>query len=69
MKTFTSTLALAAIGAAMLAAPALAQGPYRTHQSQYYQSAPSDVGTYPNGAAKTGSAESEQDGADFNLNR
>jgi hypothetical protein len=69
MNTLTTKVALAAVGVAMLAAPAFAKGPYQQQQSQYYQTAPNDVGTYPNGATKTGSAESEQDGADFNLNR
>ena len=61
-------LALSAVAIAMLATPALAQRQHSRAQSQY-QTAPGDVGTYPNGAPKTGSAQSQQDGADFNLSR
>ena len=72
MKSLNTKLTLAAIGIAMLATPAFAQRPHRqqTQQPTQYQAAPAnDVGTYPNGAPKTGSAESQDSGADFNLLR
>ena len=67
MKSLNTKLVLSALGIALLATPAFAQ---RTHrqavqdQGQWsaYQTAP----TYPNGAIKSGSAESVQSGAEFN---
>jgi len=69
MKSLNMKLALTAVAIAMLATPALAQRQQHQQQQAQYQTAPGDVGTYPNGAPKTGSAESQQDGADFNLSR
>jgi hypothetical protein len=72
MKSFNTKLTLAALGIAMLATPALAQRPHRQQSQQQlqYQVAPTNqVGTYPNGAPKTGSAAAQDSGADFNLLR
>jgi len=72
MKSLNMKLASAALAIAMLATPALAA---RSHQQSSQQSNYStnkaiqseQVGTYPNGASRTGSAESVQSGAEFNL--
>jgi hypothetical protein len=71
MKSLNMKLALSAVAIAMLATPALAarsrehviQRPtYDTMQSGQFE-------TYPNGAARTGTAASVQSGAEFNLQR
>ena len=74
MTSLTTKLALSAVGIALLASPALAQKP--KHQAAHQQmlapelpAAPTDVGTYPNGAIRSGSAESVESGAEFNLLR
>ena len=70
MKSLNAKLALSAVAIAMLATPALAARS-RDHVYQrptYDMVQPQQqVGTYPNGAAKTGTAESVQSGAEFNL--
>ena len=76
MKSINTKLALSAIAIAMLATPALAQG------SRHYQAAPqhqlqdsltnsqvNPVGTYPNGALRSGSVYSRESGADDNVIR
>ena len=74
MKSLNMKLALSAVAIAMLATPALA----KTHQQASTRQLQDYAGTaavqpeqfqYPNGAAKTGTAEAEQSGADFNLMR
>jgi hypothetical protein len=74
MKSLNMKLAMSAIAIAMLATPALA----RTHQQLSTKQLQDYAGTaavqpdqlrYPNGATKTGSAESVESGADFNLMR
>jgi len=69
MKSLNMKLALSAVAVAMLATPAFAA---RSHQQvsqrptyDTYQG--SQVETYPNGAARTGTAESVQSGAEFNV--
>jgi len=75
MKLLNSKLILSAIGAALLATPALAQGqhPKQTSQQQwgnvYNSAAPTTVGTYPNGAIRSGSVYSRESGADDNVIR
>ena len=70
MKSFNTKLALTAVAIAMLATPALAARSHARVERPVYdttQSVQQQVGTYPNGAAKTGTAENTQDGAAFNL--
>jgi hypothetical protein len=74
MTMLRTKLALSAVGLALLATPALAQRPHHPYSYQQLQNyAPNayngDVGTYPNGATRSGSAESVQSGAEFNLIR
>jgi hypothetical protein len=73
MTMLHTKLALSAVGLALLATPALAQRPHHPQAYQqlqdYYASSPYSVGTYPNGATRSGSAESVQSGAEFNLIR
>jgi hypothetical protein len=72
MKSLNMKLALSAVAVAMLATPALAA---RSHTQvaprpmyDTYQGSPStQVEAYPNGAARTGTAESVESGAEFNL--
>jgi hypothetical protein len=74
MKSLNMKLVLTAVGLAMLATPALAQ---KQHHQPVQQPAqgysnttdPNYVGTYPNGAARTGSAENVESGAQDNLLR
>ncbi len=70
MKTLTLKLALSALGIALVAAPALAQTPYRHAYPRrlYDYRAPASVGVYPNPVTRDGSAEQVQSGAAFNLN-
>jgi hypothetical protein len=71
MKSFNTKLALSAVAIAMLATPALAARSHaRVTERPVYdttQSVQQQVGTYPNGAAKTGTAENAESGAEFNL--
>ena len=74
MKAFNTKLALSALAVAILATPALAQQqqPYAqsSHKQTYNSATPStDVGTYPNGATRSGSAYSRESGADDNVIR
>jgi hypothetical protein len=81
MKSLNTKLALSAVAVAMLATPALAQGSrhYQTaSQHQLQDSANQDtwsnnqanpVGTYPNGALRSGSVYSRESGADENVIR
>ena len=75
MKSLTTKLVLSALGVALLATPAFAA---KHHQASYQglqnsaagTPAPTtDVGTYPNGATRTGSAYSRESGADDNVVR
>jgi hypothetical protein len=70
MKSLNTKLILTALGIAMLATPAFAQGSYRHHapRSLYNYQAPvaDPAGTYPNPVGVSGSAESIQSGAAFN---
>ncbi len=65
ISSIKTKLALTAIGIAMVATPAFAQRPHRQAQSQDYY-ATQDVPHYPNGAKKSGSANSVDSGAMFN---
>jgi hypothetical protein len=73
MKSLHTKLALSALAVAMLATPALAQRSHaHVYQRPLYNSVPysqDSVGTYPNGAARTGTAASVDDGSAFNLLR
>jgi hypothetical protein len=72
MKSINSKLILSALGVALLATPAFAQKQHhqaRPQDSTTVGAQPSDVGTYPNGGVKSGSEESNETGADFNVNR
>jgi hypothetical protein len=73
MKAFNTKLALSALAVAILATPALAQQqPYsQSSHKQIYNSAAAstDVGTYPNGATRSGSTYSRESGADDNVIR
>lgn len=74
MKSLTSKLLLSAVGIALLATPALAQRPYRhtwrqPQYNQYQDPQANPVGVYPNGATRSGSAESVESGAEFNVLR
>jgi hypothetical protein len=75
MKSISTKLVLSALGVALLATPAFAA---KHHQASYQglqdsaASAPAptgDVGTYPNGATRSGSAYSRESGADDNVIR
>jgi hypothetical protein len=73
MKTINTKLALSALAVAMLATPAFAA---KHHQPASYEglqnsatSAPTTVGTYPNGATRSGSVYSRESGADDNVIR
>ena len=65
MKSLTSKLLLSALGIALLATPALAQRPHRLAPAPQAHVYP--VPTYPNPVTRSGSAESVQSGAAFNL--
>jgi hypothetical protein len=67
MKTIHTKLALAAVGIAMLATPALAQRPHHQVQQQYQAAPTNDTATYPNPAERTGSGEQQRDGTAFEL--
>jgi hypothetical protein len=67
MNSLNTKLAFSALIVAMLATPAFAQRPHRQTQPQdYYDSQAVQPEHYPNGAARTGTAESYQSGAMFN---
>lgn len=72
MKSFNTKLVLSALGVVLLATPAFAA---KRHPASYQSlqnsavSAPADVGTYPNGAQRSGSAYSRESGAQDNLIR
>jgi hypothetical protein len=75
MKSLSTKLVLSALGVALLATPAFAA---KHHQASYQGLQNSaagtpvpttDVGTYPNGATRTGSAYSRESGADDNVVR
>jgi hypothetical protein len=72
MKSLNMKLALSAVAIAMLATPALAARSHtQVSQRPIYDTYQGDQGaqveTYPNGAGRTGTAESVQSGAEFNL--
>ena len=73
MKALSTKLVLSAIGFALLATPAFAQRPQHQASPQglynYQDPQPYAVGVYPNGASRSGSAESVQSGAEFNTMR
>ena len=81
MKTISTKLALSALAVAMLATPALAAGKHHpaanNDQATTYQGLQNsavgypqtDVGTYPNGATRSGSAYSLESGAADNVIR
>jgi hypothetical protein len=73
MTSLNTKLVLSALGIALLATPAFAAKRHHAAapglQNSFVGSAPSDVGTYPNGATRTGSAYSHESGADDNLIR
>jgi len=64
-------LILSAVGVALLATPALAQESYRHSSARnlYNYQPNGSVGVYPNGAVRSGSAESVESGAEFNTER
>jgi hypothetical protein len=65
MKSLTSKLLLSALGIALIATPALAQRPHRNAPPRQANVYP--VPTYPNPVTRSGSAESVESGAAFNL--
>jgi hypothetical protein len=72
MKPLNMKLALSAVAIVMLATPALAARHHETQRLDYSNNATvqsGQAGTYPNGAAKTGSAASVESGAVFNLQK
>jgi len=79
MKTIGTKLALSALAVVMLATPALAAGKHHpaanTDQTTTYQGLQNsaagqmNVGTYPNGASRSGSAYSLDSGAADNVIR
>ncbi len=79
MKTFNTKLALSVMAVAVLATPALAQqsrrqpvAPYSSYEGLQNSAAGASntvVGTYPNGAIRSGSVYSRESGADDNLIR
>jgi hypothetical protein len=75
MKSLNTKLVLSVLGVALLATPAFAA---KHHQASYQglqnsaASVPApttDVGTYPNGATRSGSVYSRESGADDNVIR
>ncbi len=65
MKSLTSKLLLSALGIALIATPALAQRPHRHAPARLANTYP--LPTYPNPVTRSGSAESVESGAAFNL--
>ena len=74
MKSLSTKLVLSALGVALLATPAFAAKHHASYQGLQNSAAgtpapTTDVGTYPNGATRTGSAYSRDSGADDNVIR
>jgi len=73
MKSLNTKLVLSALGIALLATPAFAakhhQASYQGLQNSAAGIAPTSVGTYPNGASRSGSVYSRESGADDNVIR
>jgi hypothetical protein len=74
MKSLNTKLVLSALGIALLATPAFAaakhhQASYQGLQNSAASTPPTDVGTYPNGAIRSGSVYSRESGADDNVVR
>ena len=71
MNSLSTKLAFSALVVAALATPAFAQGHHPRRQLEDYAGGAAiqqaEPLHYPNGAPKTGTAESVQDGAMFNL--
>ena len=67
MKSFTSKLLLSAMAIAIVATPAFAQRPHR--QAPLPQASAYQFGTYPNPVTRSGSEQSIQSGAAFNVDR
>jgi hypothetical protein len=65
MKSLTSKLLLSALGFALIATPALAQRPPR--HAPLPQASMNPVGTYPNPVTRSGSVQSIESGAAFNV--
>ena len=65
MKSLTRKLLLSALAVAVVATPALAQRPHRLAPAQ--RANVYSVPTYPNPVTRSGSAESVESGAAFNL--
>ena len=74
MKSLSTKLVLSALGVALLATPAFAA---KHHPASYHGlqnsaasvPAPTDIGTYPNGATRSGSVYSRESGANDNVIR
>lgn len=64
MKSLTSKLLLSAMAIAIVATPALAQRPHRQAPPQAIAN---PVGTYPNPVTRSGSEQSIESGAAFNV--
>lgn len=69
MKSFTSRLLLSAVAIAIVATPALAQRPHRQAALPEAYANPYAVGVYPNPVTRSGSEQSIQSGAAFNVDR
>jgi hypothetical protein len=73
MKSINTKLVLSALGIALLATPAFAAKQKTSYQglqnSASSYNTQTDVGTYPNGAIRSGSAYSRESGAEDNLIR
>ena len=71
MNSLNTKLAFSALAIAMLTTPALAARSHgRVDQRPTYdmiQNGQQQIGSYPNGAPKTGTADSVESGAEFNL--
>jgi hypothetical protein len=68
MKSLKAKLALSAVAIAVLATPAFAQRQHRQAQDYSTQSVQQPVERYPDGGAgRTGTEESVESGAAFNL--
>jgi hypothetical protein len=75
--TLNTKLVLSALGIALLATPAFAakqhqtsyQGLQNSAQDSASDTAPTSVGTYPNGAIRSGSVYSRESGSDDNVVR
>ncbi len=65
MKSVTTKLLLSAMAVAILATPAFAQRPHRHAPAPQLNAYP--VGTYPNPVTRSGSEQSVQSGAAFNV--